>query len=75
MAKNRKPLTPREQLKNLTDAMAEDSLTDRTPLTERETAEAERMKKNVLEKVEARRSDWQDEEGKRKAGRKTNYIN
>lgn len=73
--KHRKPLTPRGQFKNLCDALAEDALNDKTPLTEQEKAEAERIKKNVLEKVEAERSAWQEKEGTRKRGPKTNYVN
>ncbi len=73
MAKNRKNLTPRERLKNLTDASAEDALRDASPLTKEEEAEAERVKKKLLEKVEA--ETWQEKEAKRKRSPKKKYLN
>jgi hypothetical protein len=73
--KKRKPLTPREQFKNLCDALAEDALSDTTPLTKAEQLEAERTKERVLARAEATDSDWRKKERGRKGGSKTNYIN
>ncbi len=44
--KKRKPVTPRERLKNLSDALSEDTSEDSTPLTNEEKAESKRTKKS-----------------------------
>ena len=74
MPKNRKPLTPREQLKNLCDGLVEDALNDTTPLTKQELAEAERVKNRLLKRVESEVS-WEQKAAKRKANVKPKYIN
>jgi hypothetical protein len=71
--KKRKSLTPRQRFKNLMDGLAEDALNDPTPLTPEEAAEAERVKKELLEKAEA--SNWQQSESNRKARPKKSYLN
>lgn len=51
--KKRKPLTPRQQLKKLSDAMAEEeALTEKKPLSKRERLEAERLKAELIKKAE-----------------------
>jgi hypothetical protein len=55
MPKNRKPLTSRNQFKNLCDALAEDVLTDKhskKPPTKRERMEAEELRAKLVKVVE-----------------------
>jgi len=44
----RKPITPRKQLKNLMDELAEDALTDKKPLTKRQRLEAEKLREKLI---------------------------
>lgn len=56
-SKKTKPLTPRQQLKNVMDALAEDALADDTPLTKDERVAAERMRARLAKIVEEGKSE------------------
>ena len=56
-SKTTKPLTPRQQLKNVMDALAEDALADDTPLTKEERVAAERMRARLAKIVEEGKSE------------------
>lgn len=74
-SKKPKPLTPRQRWKNITDALAEDALNDTEPLTAAERAQAERVKKKLLETARVEAPEWEQKEAKRKATAKPKYIN
>lgn len=50
--KKRKPLTPRQQLKKVLDAVADESLEDKKPLTKRERLLAQRTKEKLIKMAE-----------------------
>ncbi len=59
--KKRKPLTPRQQLTNVIDAVAEDALTDKKPLTKRERLAVERLREKLTKRAEDHdaKLDWE----------------
>jgi hypothetical protein len=62
--KKRKPLTPRQQLKNVMDALAEDAPTDKKPLTKRERLEAEKMREKLIKMAEDQEAEMDREAAK-----------
>lgn len=74
-SKKPKPPSARKQWKNITDALAEDAINDITPLTAAERVEADRVRRNLLEKAEAEVEKWGQKESKRKAKAKPKYLN
>jgi hypothetical protein len=59
--KKPKPLSPRQQLKNVTDALAEDALADKTPLTKRARLQAQRLREKIIKQAEDHEAklDWE----------------
>lgn len=79
----KKTLTPLEQLRNLCNALAEDALVDKKPLTKREREEAERLRTKLikfaddyearLEKEEAK-PEWAKKAAKKKGPPGSGYV-
>jgi hypothetical protein len=73
-SKKPKPLTPRQRLKNITDALAEDALQDDAPPTKQERVAVERMRAKIAKMVEEGKSEERQKRAKKKGSPGSGYV-
>jgi hypothetical protein len=72
--KKRKPLTPRQRWKNLTDALAEDALLDDAPPSKQESESIERVRSKLSKMVEKSQSEEWKKRTKKKRSPGSGYV-